>query len=115
MRKFGKSFGRVLLFAALSAVAAAFVFAFAACSDGGADGAPGSDPTGAGGTQTAVYAFYAADGSEILSGSAEKGAEISFPVPETVRENDKCYILSPRGGNETETPLSSPPPEAHRA
>lgn len=80
MRKFGKGFGRVLLFAALSAVAAALVFAFAACSDG-EDGTPGSDPTGAGETQTAVYAFYAADGSEILSGSAVKGTEISAPAP----------------------------------
>ena len=81
MRKFEKSFCRALFFAALSVFAAAFVFAFAACSDGGAGGASGRDPIDDGGAQTAVYAFYAADGSEILSGSAAKGTEISAPAP----------------------------------
>ena len=47
--------------------------------------------------------------------AAEKGAEITFPVPETVRENDKCYILSERSGNETERSLNLPPSEEHRA
>ena len=90
MRKFGKSFCRALLFAALSVVAAAFVFAFAACSDGGAGGASGRDPIDDGGAQTAVYAFYAADGSEILSGSAAKGTEISAPAPP---EREHCDFI----------------------
>ncbi len=47
--------------------------------------------------------------------AAEKGAEITFSVPETVRENDKCYILSERSGNETERSLNLPPSEEHRA
>lgn len=79
-----------VFFAALSVVAAAFVFAFAACSDGGAGGASGRDPIDDGGAQTAVYAFYAADGSEILSGSAAKGTEISAPAPP---EREHCDFI----------------------
>ncbi len=46
--------------------------------------------------------------------SAAKGAEITFPVPELVREGDKFYILSERNAEEDGS-LSSPPSEARRA
>ena len=42
----------------------------------------------------------AASAEDAAADSAAKGSEITFPVPELVREGDKFYILSERNAEE---------------